>query len=91
VRLAYKLQAERANAINEERVREALTPAFDLVWRPELVQGAARTRLPDLNESVADRPLEALAQYLALKPELADQADRLLARAEALLAEDASS
>jgi exonuclease SbcD len=90
VRLAYKLQAERANAINEERVREALTPAFDLVWRPELVQGAARTRLLDLNESVADRPLEALAQYLALKPELADQAERLLARAEALMSEDLS-
>jgi hypothetical protein len=46
--------------------------------------------LPDLNESVADRPLEALAQYLALKPELADQADRLLARAEALMAEEPS-
>jgi exonuclease SbcD len=90
VRLAYNLQAERANAINEERVRESLTGAFDLVWRPELVQGAARTRLPELNESVADRPLEALAQYLALRPELADHAERLMARAESLLSEESS-
>lgn len=91
VRLAYKLQADRANAINEERVRQALAGAFDLVWRPDLVQGSARVRDPELNESIADQPLAALKRYLALKPELADQAAQLMAKAEELLGEEASA
>jgi exonuclease SbcD len=89
VRLAYTLQADRANAISEERIRQALAGAFDVAWRPNLVQGAARVRDPELNETIADQPLAALKRYLALRPELADHADELLSRAEALLSEEA--
>jgi exonuclease SbcD len=90
VRLAYTIQAERSHEVHEAVVRQALTGAFDVAWRPELVQGAARSRDPGLDETVADQPLLALERYLALRPELADQADRLMARAEALLAETGS-
>lgn len=88
VRLAYTLQAERANSIDEEQVRAALSQAFDLVWRPVLVQGGARSRMPELDESLTDRPLEALAHYLARKPELAGLSERLMAKATALLSEE---
>jgi hypothetical protein len=87
VRLAYTIQAERSHEVHEAAVRQALTAAFDVAWRPELVQGAARSRDPGLDEAVVDQPLLALQRYMALRPELADQADRLMARAEALLAE----
>jgi exonuclease SbcD len=90
VRLAYTLQAERANAINEEAVREALTGVFDMVWRPELIQGTIRSRHPEINEAVTANPLAALEKYLTLKPELAELGSRLLARAEELMAEEAS-
>lgn len=88
VRLAYTIQAERANAVDEGRVRAALAEAFDVVWRPELVQGEARTRHPGLTEAIADKPLDALAKYLELKPELADQADFLMAKAAELLQDE---
>jgi exonuclease SbcD len=88
VRLAYTIQAERANAVDEGRVRAALAEAFDVVWRPDLVQGEARTRHPGLTEAIADKPLDALAKYLELKPELADQADFLMAKAAELLQDE---
>ena len=87
VRLAYVLQAERAAAIDETAVREALAGAFDVVWRPELVQGAARARHPELAEALTGTPLTALEKYLALKPELAGREEALMTRARALLAE----
>ncbi len=87
VRLAYTLQAERAAAIDETAVREALADAFDVVWRPELIQGAARTRHPELAEALAGSPLSALEKYLTLRPELAGREEALLTRARALLAE----
>jgi exonuclease SbcD len=88
VRLAYTIQAERANAVDEGRVRAALAEAFDVVWRPDLVQGEARTRHPGLTEAIADKPLDALAKYLELKPELADRADFLMAKAAELLQDE---
>lgn len=87
VRLAYTLQAERAASIDETAVREALAGAFDVVWRPELVQGATRTRHPELAEALSGNPLSALEKYLALRPELAGREEALLSRARSLLAE----
>lgn len=87
VRLAYVIQAERANAVDEAAVREALTEAFDMVWRPELVQGATRGRHPELTQALSGSPLQALEKYLGLRPELAERGDRLLAAARELLAE----
>lgn len=85
VRLAYVLQAERANAINEEAVREALASAFDVVWRPELIPGTVRSRHPELNEEVVSNPLAALEKYLGLRPELESNRAALLAKAAELL------
>lgn len=87
VRLAYTLQAERASAIDETAVREALAEAFDVVWRPELVQGTARARHPELTEALTGHPLGALEKYLTLRPELAGREEALLSRARTLLAE----
>ena len=87
VRLAYVLQAERAAAIDETAVREALAQAFDVAWRPELIQGAARARHPELAEALSGNPLGALEKYLGLRPELAGREEALLSRARALLAE----
>lgn len=88
VRLAYVLQAERANALDEARVREALTTAFDVVWRPELIQGAVRSRHPELTEALTGDPLAALAKYVTLKPELEARLERLLEKARELMAEE---
>lgn len=87
VRLAYTLQAERAAKIDETAVREALAGAFDVVWRPELIQGAARARHPELTEALTGHPIGALEKYLSLRPELAGREEALLSRARALLAE----
>lgn len=88
VRLAYTIQAERANALNEEEVKAALTGAFDVVWRPDLIQGTIRARHPELTEALTGDPLKALEKYLTLKPELEPWRERLLVKAEALLAEE---
>lgn len=88
VRLSYTLQAERANAVDEKAVRQALTAAFDVAWRPELVQGAHRARHPELTEALTGDPIKALETYMALKPELAAQQEALLERARALMAEE---
>jgi hypothetical protein len=61
-----------------------------MVWRPELIQGTIRSRHPEINEAVTANPLAALEKYLTLKPELAELGSRLLARAEELMAEEAS-
>ncbi|HEY9722619.1 MAG TPA: exonuclease SbcCD subunit D [Oscillatoriaceae cyanobacterium] len=87
VRLAYVLQAERANSINEEAVREALAGTFDVVWRPELIPGTVRSRHPELNEAVVTNPLAALEKYLGLRPELEGSREALLAKAAELLEE----
>ncbi|MDB5101537.1 MAG: nuclease SbcCD, subunit [Cyanobacteria bacterium RYN_339] len=88
VRLAYTLQAERANMIDERAVSEALTGAFDVVWRPELIPGTTRGRHPELTEALSGSPLVALEKYLALKPELGERAELLLAGARELMAEE---
>jgi exonuclease SbcD len=89
VRLAYTLQAERANMIDERQVSEALDGAFDAVWRPELIPGTTRGRHPELNEALSGSPMAALEKYLALKPELGERAELLLAGARELMAEEA--
>ena len=86
VRLQYKIQASRLDAIDLAALRTQLSAAHTYTITPEPVSQLARPRMPEL--TTHHDPIEALETYLADRDDLANLRTDLIAAARVLAQED---
>ena len=86
IRLAYTIETDRAGLVDEARIREALTGAFAVAWRPDLLPAETRVRNPEMAATSTADPLAALNAYIDATPELADRREALCAASASVLA-----
>ncbi len=88
LRVRYKVNQDQLHEIDEEVLRQHTSAALSLRLQPEIVPNHTRARLPELTETSASSPLQALDTYLSeIAPE---RKDRLLERAREILLDDCS-
>jgi len=86
VRVQYRLQADRLDAIDFAALRATLKSAHSFTISPEPVSQLARPRMPELSDR--HDPLDALEAYLGDRADLSAMRDDLLAAARALAQAD---
>jgi len=88
VRLIYHLRPDQVPQIDQSELANALATAHSYTLQPQLVGGAARSRLPDIAPSSGLDPLSALETYLTHHPALQEIIPDLLAAARTLIEND---
>ncbi len=86
LRIRYKIKQEQLANFDDKAVKQATNGALTArLLPPEIEMGQNRTRMPQLNESIAATPMAALETYLS---EVAPQRkETLLARAQTIMEE----
>ncbi|HIK46651.1 MAG TPA: exonuclease subunit SbcD [Leptolyngbyaceae cyanobacterium M65_K2018_010] len=88
VRCLYILRPDQVDQIDLGALEEALASAHTYTLQAELKTLTQRSRLPELGTDSRLDPLEALATYLANRPDLSPMATAMMATASALIAQD---
>lgn len=87
IRLRYTIDSEKTFLINEKSIREKFKDTFFFRIEPNVLdnRNKNRSRNPEINENVSNKPIEALKKYLdnlqiaeELKKDIIDKADKLL-------------
>lgn len=86
MRIRYKIKQEQLAAFDEKAIKQAAAGALTVrLLPPEIEMSENRTRMPQLNESIAATPMLALETYLSeVAPE---RKEVLLARAKTIMDE----
>jgi len=86
LRIRYKIKQEQLAILDEKAIRQAASTALTMrLLPPEIEMSQNRTRMPQLNESIAATPMAALDTYLSeVAPE---RKPNLLARAQTIMEE----
>ena len=86
LRIRYKIKQEQLANLDERAIRQAMAPALTArLLPPEIEMSENRTRMPQLNESIATSPMIALETYL--NETAPDRKTALLARAQTIMDE----
>lgn len=86
LRIRYKIKQEQLAQFDEKAIRQAASTALTLrLLAPEVEMDQNRTRMPQLNESIATTPIAALETYLnEVAP---NKKEALLSRAQKIMEE----
>jgi hypothetical protein len=86
MRIRYKIKQEQLAELDEKAIRQAASSALTVrLLPPEIEMSQNRTRMPQLNESIAATPMAALETYLTeVAPE---RKEALMARAQTIMEE----
>jgi hypothetical protein len=86
LRIRYKIKQEQLSEFDEKAIKQAAATALTVrLLPPEIEMDPNRTRMPQLNESVAASPMAALETYLTeVAPE---RKEVLVARAQSIMEE----
>jgi exonuclease SbcD len=66
VRIKYIIDAEKLFLVNERNIREKLKDSFFFKIEPFVIdnKNKTRSRIPEINENVSNKPIDALKKYL---------------------------
>jgi exonuclease SbcD len=85
LRVRYKIDQEKMNLVDEDKLREAAAAALSIKLHAEIMPSHQRARMPQLNESAVLSPMAALDTYLTEVTADPIKRERLLNRAKEIM------